>query len=129
MSRLNDFPYNGDPCLEDLVVWGISPMQQLVNIMDETLDREMGGPEDTTATKLTFIMYELKDKLEDLHDAIYRHEDLRKTNGNGEFKRRLGIIKGVADSKVKEAIEVIEVYLETIPKKAPELTQEIDSGA
>ena len=124
MSRLNDFPYNGDPCLEDLVVWGISPMQQLVNIMDETLDREMGGPEDTTATKLTFIMYELKDKLEDLHDAVYRYEDLRRTNGKSEFRKRLEIIKGVEDNKMKEAVEVIEAYLEAIPPKNLEPVQE-----
>ena len=75
MTRLSELPYDeGDTCLENLIIWGISPMQQLVDIMDETIEDEMDGPEDATATKMMFIMYELKHKLEDMEEALFRYQ-------------------------------------------------------
>jgi len=66
--RLCDFHYEGGGNLEELIIWGTGPMKELVNILDETID----DMDDVDCERLLFIMYELRNKIEDLEGAIYR---------------------------------------------------------
>ena len=67
--RLNDLRF--EKGLEEVVTWGVEPLKQLVEIMDEEL-RENEEPENTG--RLTFVMYELRHKLEDLENTLHRFD-------------------------------------------------------
>jgi hypothetical protein len=67
--KLNELKF--EQGLGEVVTWGVDPLQQLVNIMDEEL-RENDEPDNTG--RLTFIMYELRHKLEDLENTLHRFD-------------------------------------------------------
>lgn len=72
--RLKDL--GPQPNLEDVVVWGIRPMKELVQILNEHIQED-----DDEDERALFIMYELRNKLEDLEETLYRIAD------NGKYLR------------------------------------------
>ena len=71
--RLDDFLLKDG--LEEIVTWGILPLKELVSIMDEEL--EVVKDEPLNHERLLFLMYELRNKLEDVEKTLYRFEDER----------------------------------------------------
>jgi len=69
--RLKDL--GPQPNLEDVVVWGIWPMKELVQILNEHIQED-----DDDDKRELFIMYELRNKLEDLEETLYRIVDNRR---------------------------------------------------
>ncbi|MDM8552736.1 hypothetical protein QUF72_21825 [Desulfobacterales bacterium HSG2] len=69
--RLKDIERD-DEYLEMLVVWGIDPMKELVEIMAEEIEEL--DTESLSTKRLTFIHYELLHKLEDMEEAINRFD-------------------------------------------------------
>ncbi len=70
--RLKDVEKDDEEYMDLLVVWGIDPMKELVEIMAEEI--EDLDTEALSTKRLTFIHYELLHKLEDLEEAVRRHD-------------------------------------------------------
>lgn len=79
--RLKDIEKD-DEYLEMLVVWGIEPMKELVEIMAEEI--EDLDTESLSTKRLTFIHYELLHKLEDMEEAIKRFDNTPKKKKKGK---------------------------------------------
>jgi hypothetical protein len=74
--RLSQYKWEGGANLEELVTWGINPVIALVDILDDMEDKDNLSDNHVTC----LILNDLKCKLEDLEQTVYRfidemHED------------------------------------------------------
>ena len=65
--RLQDFTLKDG--LEEVVIWGITPLKRLVMVLDEVCIRR-DEPED-----LIFLRYQIGTQIEDLQDCLYRLDE------------------------------------------------------
>ncbi len=69
-TALKDLNWNGGDNLEELVTWGITPIKELVRILDEEIE-EMDN-DDPSMNRFIFVMYEMDHKIEELEEVFYR---------------------------------------------------------
>ncbi|MBN2178223.1 MAG: hypothetical protein JW743_02185 [Deltaproteobacteria bacterium] len=70
--RLKDIDWNGGKGAEEVVIWGIKPIQWLLELFDETFIQEDLEPEDERAT---WFYYELRDKVDELERYLMKIDD------------------------------------------------------
>jgi len=72
--RLQEIEWDNGKGAEDLVIWGIKPIQWLLELFDETyIQRDFPEPEDESAC---WFYYEIKGKLEELERYLMEINDV-----------------------------------------------------
>ena len=74
VMRLDEVAFEKVLDLEEVVIWGINPMREIVEIMDEVLN-ESEVEATPIGRRLLWGFFELKDKLEDTEKAVFRYMD------------------------------------------------------
>lgn len=70
--RLREIDWNGGKGAEEVVIWGIQPIQEMLDILDEEICEGMDGMGNRRAT---VIYYQLKNRLADLEDYLMSIDD------------------------------------------------------
>ena len=70
-NRLSDWKWEGGSNLEELVTWGVLPAMSFVDVLDDIADNRDFSDNSTAC----YIVNELKCKLEDIKETIYRFID------------------------------------------------------
>jgi len=84
MTRLQQSQFDCPGNLEEIIIWGISPIKQLINFMDIYIEENLND-EDQDA--MVFSRYEFENKINDIEEAIYRAiKELKKKQGKPELK-------------------------------------------
>jgi len=84
MTRLQQIQFSYPANLEEIVIWGISPMKQLVNLMDAYIEDNLDEDDEKV---MLFFRYEFEDKINGIEEAIYRAiKELKKKQGKPELK-------------------------------------------
>lgn len=115
--RLCEVKFNGGENMEELCIWGTSPMRSLVRYIDEIVENEMDEMEEPE-TKLIFIVYELLNKLDDLDETIMRFKDeykeeeknlaeLLKLEDKGDMKDHVLSLPSIAISPYMDLVNKI----------------------
>ena len=78
-DRASNLEWDKGEGLENLVTWGIDPLKHYIDSMERELDAQgCNGPE----TTFTVILNEMKCKVEDMEETLYRfREEFRTKEG------------------------------------------------
>ena len=69
MSRLQQSQFSYPANLEEIVIWGISPMKRLLKLMDMYIEESLDEDDEEV---MLFFRYEFEDKINGIEEAIYR---------------------------------------------------------